>query len=117
MEIITTIILIVFAILQIILFFKIWGMTNDVAELKYYFLNKTRFDDKSKLTHELDLLTDNIKIGSHVIEISTEKQMVVMQITEKEDNVIYICSPNNGITNKEYKRDEIELFSVYWENK
>lgn len=34
MELITSIILLVFAVLQIILFFKIWGMTNDVKELK-----------------------------------------------------------------------------------
>ncbi|MFV0587485.1 hypothetical protein [Bacteroides reticulotermitis] len=31
---ITAIIIIVFGILQIILFFKIWGMTNDVKKLK-----------------------------------------------------------------------------------
>ena len=29
-----SIIIIVFGILQIILFFKIWGMTNDVREIK-----------------------------------------------------------------------------------
>ena len=34
MELITSIIIIVFAVLQIILFFKVWGMTNDVSELK-----------------------------------------------------------------------------------
>lgn len=34
MELITSIILLVFAVLQIILFFKIWGMTNDVKEMK-----------------------------------------------------------------------------------
>lgn len=34
MELVTSIIIIVFAILQIVLFFKIWGMTNDVKDLK-----------------------------------------------------------------------------------
>lgn len=34
MELITSIIIIVFAVLQIILFFKVWGMTNDVKDLK-----------------------------------------------------------------------------------
>lgn len=34
MELVTSIILIVFAVLQIILFFKIWGMTNDVSQIK-----------------------------------------------------------------------------------
>lgn len=32
--ILVSIISIVFAILQIVLFFKLWGMTNDVKELK-----------------------------------------------------------------------------------
>lgn len=31
---IVSIIIIVFGILQIILFFKIWGMTNDISEIK-----------------------------------------------------------------------------------
>ena len=35
---ITTIILFIFGILQIILFFKIWGMCNDVRELKKQFV-------------------------------------------------------------------------------
>lgn len=34
MELITSIIIIVFAILQIVLFFKIWEMTNDVKYLR-----------------------------------------------------------------------------------
>ena len=33
MAVILSIVCIVFAVLQIILFFKIWGMTNDVAEM------------------------------------------------------------------------------------
>ena len=36
MELIATLLLIVFGILQIILFFKLWGMTNDVAQIKGY---------------------------------------------------------------------------------
>lgn len=35
MEIIISLIIIVFGVLQIILFFKLWGMTNDVSEMKY----------------------------------------------------------------------------------
>lgn len=31
---IVSIIIIVFGILQIILFFKVWGMTNDVSEMR-----------------------------------------------------------------------------------
>lgn len=34
-----SVILIIFGVLQIILFFKIWGMTNDVKELKNEFIS------------------------------------------------------------------------------
>lgn len=41
METLLAIILIVFGVLQIILFFKIWGMTNDVREIKNKYLSET----------------------------------------------------------------------------
>ncbi len=34
MEVLVTLIIIVFGVLQIILFFKLWGMTNDVSALR-----------------------------------------------------------------------------------
>lgn len=40
MEIIILIIAFVFAILQIILFFKIWGMTNDIRIMRDFFVYK-----------------------------------------------------------------------------
>lgn len=40
------IISIIAAILQIILFFKIWRMTNDVRELKNHFIDEERNNDK-----------------------------------------------------------------------
>ena len=42
------IILIVFGILNLILFFKLWGMTNDVRELKNHFLQ-----DNSPISSDL----------------------------------------------------------------
>ncbi|MDR1919673.1 MAG: hypothetical protein LBQ65_08525 [Tannerellaceae bacterium] len=42
--IIVGIIFIVFGILQIILFFKIWGMTNDVREVKQKFTKEPEID-------------------------------------------------------------------------
>ena len=33
-----TIILLIFGVLQIILFFKVWGMTNDIREIRNKFL-------------------------------------------------------------------------------
>ena len=33
-----TIILLIFGVLQIILFFKVWGMTNDIKEIRIKYL-------------------------------------------------------------------------------
>ena len=40
METFMAIVFLVFGILQIILFFKIWGMTNNVKKIKEAFLEK-----------------------------------------------------------------------------
>lgn len=37
------IVLIIFGIMQIILFFKLWIMTNDVRKLKEHFCGKTEY--------------------------------------------------------------------------
>ena len=37
-----SIILIVFGVLQIILFFKLWGMTNDMRQLKEHFVPESK---------------------------------------------------------------------------
>lgn len=45
----TGIIVIVFGILQIILFFKIWGMTNDVRKIKEQFTNEKDINEATVL--------------------------------------------------------------------
>jgi len=54
---ITTIILLIFGVLQIILFFKIWGMCNDVRELKKEFV-------KEKKSHEIKDIDSWLEGGS-----------------------------------------------------
>ena len=49
MEIVIAIVSLVAAILQIILFFKVWGMTNDIRELKNDHFASAGFEDASKL--------------------------------------------------------------------
>lgn len=49
MEIFISIVLLVFAFLQIILFFKIWGMTNDIRALKNDHFASAGFEDVPKL--------------------------------------------------------------------
>ena len=43
------IIILIFAILQIVLFFKIWGMTNDIREMR----NKYLKDEDEKVLEEV----------------------------------------------------------------
>lgn len=43
-----TIILLIFGVLQIILFFKVWGMTNNVKKIKKRLLDESSFDDVRK---------------------------------------------------------------------
>ena len=40
-----TIILLIFGVLQIILFFKVWGMTNDIREIRNKYLKD---EDKNR---------------------------------------------------------------------
>ena len=47
-----TIVLLVFGVLQIVLFFKIWGMTNDIREMR----NKYLKDEDEKV---LEVVTNN----------------------------------------------------------
>ena len=45
-----TIILLIFGVLQIILFFKVWGMTNDIKEIR----NKYLKDEDEKRRQEAE---------------------------------------------------------------
>lgn len=40
MDVLLSFVLVVFGILQVILFFKLWGMTNDVADIKKHLQSK-----------------------------------------------------------------------------
>lgn len=86
---VASIILIIFGVLQIILFFKIWGMTNDVKRLA----NKFCFNDNNlSNTNELveapcDGIPDNtpdgdaeISVGDKVIRRKDGKEMMVDRI-------------------------------------
>lgn len=47
-----TIVLLVFGVLQIILFFKVWGMTNDIKEIRNKYLKDE--DEKRRQEAEYD---------------------------------------------------------------
>jgi hypothetical protein len=104
MDILITVIAIVFGILQIILFFKIWVMTDDVRDIK----NKYLSGNTIKGIIESPSQSENkFNVGSLVIEKRTGKQMSIIEINSQDDK--YVCIPNGGITPKIFKGCEIEF--------
>lgn len=114
-----SIVLIVFGVLQIILFFKIWGMTNDVAKIKDLLESKLsniqmakdqplieQKEDKAPVTKETKSkqLHNDINIGDSVIRLSDGKMMVVDSIDDGQ----YFCKGSFMEGYSYYIREEIE---------
>jgi hypothetical protein len=76
MNIFVVLLIIVFAVFQLILFFKIWGMTNDVKEIKNKIPNNDRIRDA-----ELAYITGNPEIAKKILDDYLEKTIK----EEKED--------------------------------
>lgn len=64
------IIIIVFGVLQIILFFKIWGMTNDVKEMK----NKFVSEEYSKIASDIRSIKDQYLKSTIGSETHTDQE-------------------------------------------
>lgn len=115
-----SIVLIVFGVLQIILFFKMWGMTNDVAKIKDVLNSRlsnmqiakeqsiiTQKENKISETKEsinVELLND-INAGDSVIRLSDGKMMIVDSVDDGE----YFCKGSFPEGCSYYKREEIKL--------
>ena len=110
MEIFVSLIIIVFGVLQIILFFKLWGMTNDVRKLVEHFCNnststlQTKTNDGHSPVIDYDKRLDTIKKGDYVIRVSDGKKMLVSNI---EDN-IFFCSVSLLSGVQSYRKDEVK---------
>lgn len=110
-----SLVVIVFGILQIILFFKLWGMTNDIKEIKEKYLNSEnhhmefiqKADNEQIDEIEPDLFKfDGLKFkqGDHVVNLKTEKQMRVKDIKDGK----FCCYSQGGMVH-EGDFDESEL--------
>ena len=104
-----SIVIIVFGVLQIILFFKLWGMTNNVKKIKRILNNKKEQDMEIGKT----VIADGTKEGDLVVELKTERQMRVENITNDGK---FECKASGMIVGV-FKRNEIELFNKYWDKK
>lgn len=111
MEDLLAIIIIVFGVLQIILFFKIWGMTNNVSKMKCMMEMKIKQENLDKDTINRKTGSD-IAVGDLVVELKNERQLKVIAITADGE---YRCMVPGGIVEAGvFSRDEIELFDRYW---
>ena len=101
------IIYIVIAIFSIILFVKVWIMTNHVRMIKDKYLKV----DAIEIPKEIIDFKNGFKKGDKVIELKTEKQMSIIDF--KEDANMFECLPAGGLKTVFLKAGEIKLFSEY----
>lgn len=121
METLLSIIFIIFGLLQIILFFKIWGMTDDIRSIKRKYMEEDReiiqipnpviqsqYLDKEIATKY------KFSIDDLVVEIKTGKQMRIKKINIDNihtQNDTYSCYINGGTVHAgDFSESEIRLF-------
>jgi len=82
----------VWAICCLVLFFKIWGMTNDVKIIKDILQtipNKTETTNKPSSEES----TVDLEEGDHVVNIETGEELIVVQVFPDGD---VTCKPVKG---------------------
>lgn len=107
------IVLIIFAILQIILFFKLWRMTDDVSAILLHLENNRK--DVKKKSLEISKDPDNNDpwgVGALVVEKGTGRQMRIKSIGKDGRFLCTVGLLDAG----EFSRDEIIPFEQYIPN-
>jgi hypothetical protein len=101
MDVVIYIIGIVFGILQIILFFKIWGMTNDVKDLKNKFCTRGLNQDQlAKKVLELKY-TGNVEEAKKLVDENLENEIFAQMFMA-----------GNGVA---YTKSEVERIREFYE--
>lgn len=99
MDLILSVILIVFGVLQIVLFFKIWGMTNDIRKIKEKYLGdiiqKDIVSQKSIVEVNPKINNSLYNIGDRIIILKTGKEATINSIDP--DNDVYECHYGGGV--------------------
>ena len=124
MDVLLSIVLLVFGILQVILFFKIWGMTNDIAEMNARFKAIFPTEEEKKInaliekqnsTNETNTEAINntkvLNVGDNVIYEPMSRKMIIKEIT-KEGLLVCISYKPNGKEEYEgtYKPEQVKRF-------
>lgn len=97
------VVVITFGFLQIVLFFKLWRMTNDVARIRKYIEYNDRPNDASY---------PDWVIGSRVVHVYSGNQM---KITSLNSNGTFVCT-KDGLIAGSYRRDELMAWSEWLEH-
>ena len=106
MDVLVSIIIVVFGIIQIVLFFKIWGMTNNIFEIKEL-IKKYSIEEKVNPKQQKPTTKTDIQIEDLVIELKSKRQLKVVDITE--DGRFQCKTPGGIAPIGFFERDEIEL--------
>lgn len=95
---------IIWSILQIILFFKVWGMTNDVQQIREVMLYIREHNKSQNQIEEIGDNDDTFSLGALVVD-KTERQWRVVEI---KGNIVVCRSSVKGIA--EFNKDELKIF-------
>lgn len=111
--IVVSVVVVIFGVLQIILFFKLWGMTNDVKEMKNMMKPNSMLEMgnqnstniiKPNIEELYEIDDGELNIGDFVVRNSDAKEMIV-------DRIIYgkygCIDAESHIFISGYNRDEI----------
>jgi len=112
---------VVWGILNIVLFFKIWGMTNDVTEIRNLMANRilshsennasSAPSDKDDTPISADAEDGTLAQGALVVEKATGKQMRIKEITADGK---FSCYRGNYMEHcGDFTSDQIESFKDY----
>lgn len=116
MEILLSIVLFIFGILQIILFFKLWGMTDDIRAIKDKYLNpqaqeipETYVDPKNESPILDGVSRSGFKNGDLVALRTSGKQMRIKEFNA-EKNVFECYTQNYSCYEGSFKASELTIF-------
>lgn len=105
MTVLVGLIALIIGIFQIVLFFKVWEMTNDIRAIKEKYLYS---DHKEPIATKRN--ANEFKVDDLVIEIETGKQMRIKFITVAGK---YSCYTDGGTVNAgEFDASQIKLYDV-----
>lgn len=123
METLFTIIVVaifVFGILEIILFFKVWGMTNNISKIKSFLFNNTLENNTKTIAEEVSSLKQSLPHQSHY-----EKYKFAILKGDKasakehlDNSLIYSsmkCAKESS-NQKEFEKKQKSIIEVYMKN-